>query len=115
MAVTPTYNIVFLDKLVTSGLRPMQPWIVQLADYTALFNDRIFADTTNNPITITLPINPNQGETVVISDNNGNFAVNSLTISGNGNMIMGSAQNMIITTADQTISLVYNGNDWRSV
>ena len=59
--------------------------------YTTSAGEQIFANTTTNPITITLPASPSTGDEVVIVDARGTFGSNNLIINRNGEPIEGVA------------------------
>ena len=66
--------------------------------YTAVAGAQIFANTTANPITITLPASPAVGDEVTIIDaSRGTFASNNLTVDRNGQPI-NTASNLTLTT-----------------
>jgi len=75
--------------------------------YTAVNGDQIFANTTTNPITVTLPASPSTGDEVVIVDARGTFGSNNLTINRNGEPIEGAAANDTLSTNGQSITLAY--------
>ena len=63
--------------------------------------------------TITLPANPSANARIGILDNTSNFDKNPLTIARNGNTIMGVNEDMIVSTKNISLELIFNGNDWR--
>ena len=75
--------------------------------YTAVNHDQIMANTSANPITITLPISPATGEEVTIIDARGTFGSNNLTVARNGENINGAASNLVLNTNGQAVTLVY--------
>ena len=52
--------------------------------YTTVAGAQILANTTTNPITITLPASPSAGDEVTIIDARGTFGSNNLTFDRNG-------------------------------
>jgi len=85
-----------------------------------------FTDTVSNNLTqgntvlnnignftITLPLTPNANDIVSIIDNTSNFGNNALTISRNGNTIMGLAEDLTVDVTDISFRLIFNGTDWR--
>jgi len=75
--------------------------------YTTSAGEQIFANTTTNPITITLPASPSTGDEVVIVDARGTFGSNNLIINRNGEPIEGDAANDTLSTNGQSITLAY--------
>jgi len=76
--------------------------------YTAVDGDQILADTTANPITVTLPASPAVGSEVVFIDARGTFNNNNLTVNRNGQPINSdNTTNLILTTNGQAFTLVY--------
>jgi hypothetical protein len=58
-------------------------------------------------ITLTLPASPVFGDTITITDYASTFATNNVTLNPNGNKIEGATTNGILSTNDQTHTLVY--------
>ena len=56
---------------------------------------------------ITSPASPSTGDEVTIIDARGNFATNNLTVDRNGQPIEGSANNDVLSTDGQAVTLVY--------
>lgn len=82
--------------------------------YTVLESDRlILANTTAGAITLTLPAagGPYLGRRLRIVDKARQFAVNNLTINGNGNNINGAAT-LVLSTQDGGVELVWGGTTW---
>ena len=77
--------------------------------YTAVKNDQIFATTSSNPITITLPSSASAGDELTIIDISRSFASNNLTVNRNGHKINGAESNLTLSTNGQSIILVYTG------
>ena len=75
--------------------------------HTTSDGEQIFANTTANPITITLPSSPSVGNEVSIIDARGTFANNNLIINRNGEPIEGAAANDTLSTNGQSITLAY--------
>jgi hypothetical protein len=96
-----------------TGLGGGNPWQTFTADgstaLTVAANDRYFIDTTAAAQTVTLPASPLTGDQVSFIDLAGTFDTNNLTIGRNGNNIMGQAADMIISTEDAGVQLVYTG------
>jgi len=92
-----------------TGVGGGNPWVTKTAGYTAVNNDRIFADTSSAAFAITLPATPNVGDNVRIIDVRGTFGTNNLTVNRNGSIIMGLAENMTLDTNYEAKGFVYSG------
>ena len=86
-------------------------WVKKTNNYTAQNADRILADTTTIPFTITLPASPTAGDTILIADG-GNWALNNLTVARNGSTIEGVAENLTLDIRGIRVDLVYSGTTW---
>jgi hypothetical protein len=83
--------------------------------YTASANDYIFADTSSGIFTVTLPADPNAGDTVVVLDAEGSFLANPLTLDRNGSVIMGVGEDMQLKVSSIESRIIYTGSQWRVV
>jgi len=96
-----------------TGLGGGNPWATHTADgSTALdvaANDRYFIDTTAGAQTANLPASPQVGDQVRFLDLASTFDTNNLTIGRNGNNINGAAADLVVSTEDSAIGLVYTG------
>jgi len=89
-------------------------WInVTASPHSAIAGEALFIDTSIIPISVILPLNPILGDVIKIADSKGTFNVNNLTLVRNGNVIMGLAANMVVSSNYAHFSLTYNGADWR--
>jgi len=99
-----------------TGLGGGNPWATFTADgstaLTVASNDRYFVDTTAAAQTVTLPASPQTGDQVSLIDLAGTFDTNNLTIGRNGLKIMGQTADMVISTEDAGIQLVYTGSTY---
>ena len=75
--------------------------------YTAVAGDQVMVNTTGGAITVTLPTSPSTGDEVSLLDARGTFNTNNLTIGRNGQPIEGAATDDVLSTAGQSITLVY--------
>ena len=75
--------------------------------YTAVDGDQIFANTTANPITVTLPASPPVGSEVTFIDARGTFNSNNLIVNRNSQPINTGTSNLTIDTNGQAFTLVY--------
>ena len=96
-----------------TGLGGGNPWQTHTADgstaLTVAANDRYFIDTTSGAQTVNLPASPLTGDQVSLLDLAGTFDTNNLTIGRNSLKIMGLSEDMVITTENAAIQLVYTG------
>jgi len=82
-------------------------YVTVTAAYTAVAGDQIMANTTGGAITVTLPASPSTGDEVSFLDARGTFNSNNLTIGRNSQPIEGAAADDVLSTAGQSITLVY--------
>lgn len=107
MALTYVTNRVF-DP--TTGMRP---WVTKTSNYTAGVGDRIAADTTQGPFSITLPA-ANTFNEVTIFDPKYTWGTNALTILPGGNLIEGLNEPLICDVAGLEIKLrLESSYGWR--
>jgi len=96
-----------------TGLGGGNPWATFTADgsttLTVAANDRYFVDTSAAAQTITLPASPQVGDQVSFVDLASTFDTNNLTLGRNSLKIMGLTEDLIISTEDAGIQLVYTG------
>jgi len=82
-------------------------WLIKVANYTAVSEDRIQTDTGGGAFTITLPAAPAIGDQVLIEDATGSWATNNLTIARNGLKINDGTTNYTASVAGNKLSCVY--------
>jgi hypothetical protein len=75
--------------------------------YTAVDGDQILANTTANPITVTLPASPAIGSEVTFVDDRGTFANNNLILNRNSQPILGLTANLTVSTNGAAFTLLY--------
>ena len=75
--------------------------------YTTVAGAQIFANTTSNPITVTLPASPATGDEVTIIDTRATWNSHNLTVGRNGQPINTAASDLTLNTNGQSITLVY--------
>jgi hypothetical protein len=74
----------------------------------------VAVDTTDSPVTVTLPRSPDAGQTIIIKKLTAN--ANTLTINGNGKLIDGLSSIGTGATIDRvTCHLWYWDGQWRSL
>ena len=104
-----------------TGIGGGNPWTTITSDGSTTFlaaaNDRYFVNTTAAACTINLPSTPLVGDQIRFIDIAGTFDTNNLTIGRNSLKIMGLTENLIISTENAGIGLVYSGstNGWRLI
>jgi len=99
-----------------TGLGGGNPWATHTADgstaLTVAANDRYFIDTTSGAQTANLPASPQVGDQVSFVDLAGTFDTNNLTIGRNSLKIMGLTEDLVVSTEDAGIQLVYTGSTY---
>ena len=86
--------------------------ISKTANYTALDSDqRIYIDSSGGTFTITLPSAPTTNKELEIIDTVGSCNINTVTINGNGNNIIGHTT-YLLNTGYEGLRLIYNGTSW---
>jgi len=99
-------NVAWEDPTGAGGLT----WVAKTAAYTAVANDGILADTlTTGAWSLQLPASPSNGDTVGVLDSKSNFATANLTITRNGSLIEGLAEDLTCAMDDASFDLVYSG------
>lgn len=88
-------------------------WVPKAAPFTAANGDRVLADTSAGPWTMTLPAAPALSHAVRVVDAAGTFATNKLTIARNGQTIQGLAEDLVCDVAGASVALIYTGTTWR--
>lgn len=78
-------------------------------DFDALSGSTIMADTSGGTFTVTLPADPSIGDRIDIYDAQSTFATNNLTVARNGQLIDGSASNLVANLDNAHMSLIFNG------
>lgn len=84
-------------------------WINTNSTFTAANGNHIFVDTSVAPVTVILPSAPDIGDNITFIDYAGTCGTNSLTLSRNGNLIMGVAEDLIVDVSGAANELVYSG------
>jgi hypothetical protein len=87
------------------------------ASFTAVSGNGYFVNTTSGAITLTLPASPSPGDIVSFKDYANTFDTNNLTLARNGSLISGDANDSVISTEGQAITLIYGDatKGWQSV
>lgn len=100
---------------VSAGGSALTITTLQTGTLTAF--DVWLADVSSAPQTRALPLSPTDGDEVVIVDDKGNSATNNITVSRNGNLIQGLAEDLVIDVNYTRVYLKYNSptTDWRII
>ena len=80
---------------------------VKTTAFTAANGEGYFVNTTSGAITMTLPASPSAGSIVAVKDYALTFDTNNLTIGRNSQPIEGTADDAIVSTEGQSLTLVY--------
>jgi hypothetical protein len=80
---------------------------VKTAAYDLVDGDRIIANTSGGPFTLTLPPAPSVGDEVEIWDGQSTWGTNNLTVARNGSQIEGAASNLVCNVSGSKVQLVY--------
>lgn len=101
-----------LDSAISPNV--MSAWVIKTASYTAINKDRLFVVPADGLI-ITLPLTPNQGDSISIVDVAGTAAVTNFTIARNGKPIQSLSEDLIVDVASASFTLTYYNatNGWR--
>jgi len=75
--------------------------------YTTVAGAQILANTSSNPITVTLPAAASTGDEVTIIDGRGTFQSNNLTVGRNGLKINTGTSDLTLSNNGQSLTLVY--------
>ena len=101
-----------LDSAISPNV--MSAWAVKTASYTAVNKDRLLVIPAAGLI-ITLPLTPNQGDSIAIIDAAGTAATTNFTIARNGKPIQSLSEDLIVDVASASFTLTYYNatNGWR--
>ena len=101
-----------LDSAISPNV--MSAWTVKTASYTAVNKDRLLVVPADGLI-ITLPLTPNQGDSISIIDAVGTAGTTNFTIARNGKPIQSLAEDLIVDVASASFTLTYYNttSGWR--
>jgi hypothetical protein len=85
--------------------------VVSTATTCAVWNG-YFVDTTNYPITMTLPASATIGQQIRFNDLAGTFATNAMTVARNGHKIQGVADDLLVSNTQASFGLVYSNSTY---
>jgi len=91
-------------------------WTVISAQTNAVAGGNYLANSANGSFPVVLPATPNNNDTVRIADGGSSFAKSPVTVVNNGNLLMGSLQNLLLDVNNASITLVFNTTlGWRII
>jgi hypothetical protein len=96
---------------ITAAANGGGTWSRKTANYTAVTNDLLIADTSGGAFTITLPASPTTGTIVTIVDG-ANWKTTNLTIARNGSTIEALAEDLVVNLGDCRLDIIYDGSTW---
>ena len=99
-------NLSFINSATSASWQD-----VTTATYDASVGDKIIVNSTVQPVTVTLPANPNFGDEVHIIDGDGNSEDNNITINRNGYKIEGESEDFEIDVNGAAFNFVYYNAD----
>lgn len=87
----------------------------QNTSFNATAYNCYFIDTSSGAITATLPGSPSIGDTIRFLDVAKTFDTNNFTVSRNGKLIQGDAENLTVATESAAFELIFSGDThgWR--
>lgn len=88
------------------------PAIITTVNRLSIAGEIIVVDTTSNPVTITLPASPQNGEMITLIDNS-DWSINNLTVARNGSTIEGYPEDIVIDRGAIKVEFVFDGIDWK--
>ena len=85
--------------------------------FTAVSGDGFFVNTAGGVITVTLPSSPSAGDIVALKDYGNTWDTNNVTIGRGGSKINGVAQDAVLNTESQSVTLIYvdGTKGWQSI
>jgi len=85
--------------------------------FTAADKVGYFVNTSGGVVTVTLPASPSAGDVVAFKDYANTWQTNNLTIGNNGSKINGTCGDAVLSTKDQSVTLIYvdSTKGWRAV
>ena len=113
-----TYNTVTVNEkgLVTSAKNVVDKSMdleIKSGSFAAKANKYYRLDTKLNTVSINLPVNPKEGDWIVISDAFSNFSKNSVTILYDGiNTIRKNPGDLELDLDNTNVKLIYSNNNW---
>ena len=92
-------------------------WIITTTNTAINKSEALMVDTSAGAVTITLPGTAAIGDTIRIMDLAGTFDTNNCTIARNGNNIMSLSEDLVLSTENAAIGLVYTNatHGWKLI
>jgi hypothetical protein len=117
LGITATATEVNYTAGVTSPIQTqldnkVDSYLIKSSAYTASVGERVAADVSGAAWTLNLPATPATGALVIAAIIVGDPTVNLLTVSGNGNNIVGAAT-FGFDKANVAADFIYNGTEWK--
>lgn len=121
LTLPPAQNPKNLNGLIadTSGNLTWSPmaytYSVKTTSFAAEHYEAYFVDTSAGGVTMTLPSSPSMGTTIRVIDVAKTFNSNAFTVARNGQLIMGDAADMTVSTEAAAFDLIYSNSTygWR--
>jgi hypothetical protein len=89
-------------------------WKAISSTHFAKAGEKLSVNSSGGPILITLPLNPNQFDEIVLADHYNSWGTNNVTILRNGSLIENLADDLVLNTTWPTqITLRFEGSTWR--
>lgn len=89
-------------------------WKAISTNYSANAGDKISVNSTTGSLIITLPLNPNQFEEIIMADHFNSWGTNNPIVLRNGSLIENAADDLVLnTTWPNQIILRFEGATWR--
>jgi hypothetical protein len=105
-------NSLSRDKLSQALTRSfVSTWQERTSSFTAVAGESYFVNTTDNPITVTLPPTASLGDTIKIVDAGGTFETNVCEIELNGKKFNGSTINPVLSSNRIVRTFVFYNED----
>ena len=96
----------------TGATGALVPW-TRITGATGLATGgQYIADTTSAAFSVSLPATASLGSYLVIQDG-GNWSVNNLTVTRNGNTIESQAQDIMLDLGGVYVNFIYDGTTWQ--
>lgn len=100
-----------MGRNILTGVAPEPPTKLPNQDVATSVaitaNKAYWVDTTGGTVTLTLPATAAMGDQIRIFDVSNTFDTNACSVDRNGNLIMGAADNLTISTEGAAFELVY--------
>lgn len=102
-------NVDSFDKKQARAIFKSNTYEVKTTGFDAYSGMNYLVDTSGTPITLYLPENPNDHDSIEIIDIGGMLSSNELTINRNGNLIMGLSEDLTAFDDYTKIRLTFIG------